>query len=298
MTLLGFLLVILSCLLHASWNILGKASKGSSLSFSFVMTLTPAVLLTPFLVSYFTVVNFASIPGYFWIVVLLSGFCQMIYLTALISAYRETDVSIVYPVVRSLPVLMVGLICCLLGWSLSLFQWLGFVLIVLGCLFVPLSSINEFKLNKYRSRGLLWAFLSALGTAGYSVLDKLGLNLLTAESGESYMFIAVFYLACQAWTTLLAISLISPLSKNGLSLAAVRETGSRAALTGILMSVTYGLVLYAMTMVDNVSFVVALRQLSIVFGVLMGCWLLKERWYWVRGIGGLVIVVGLMLSLS
>jgi uncharacterized membrane protein len=67
-------------------------------------------------------------------------------------------------------------------------------------------------------------------------------------------------------------------------------------MAGIMMASTYGLVLFAMTMTDNVSLVVALRQISIVFGLLMGVWLLAERWYLSRGVGVVLILCGLVLT--
>lgn len=39
---------------------------------------------------------------------------------------------------------------------------------------------------------------------------------------------------------------------------------------------TYSLVLYAMTLTENVSFIVALRQTSIVFGLFMGSHFLES----------------------
>ncbi len=71
-----------------------------------------------------------------------------------------------------------------------------------------------------------------------------------------------------------------------------------ASLAGVMMASTYGLVLFAMTMTDNVSLVVALRQVSIVFGLLMGIQFLGEKWYLTRGVGVASIVAGLVLTLT
>lgn len=66
-----------------------------------------------------------------------------------------------------------------------------------------------------------------------------------------------------------------------------------------MMASTYGLVLFAMTMTDNVSLVVALRQISIVFGLFMGgIWFLSEKWYLTRGLGVTSIVAGIILALA
>jgi uncharacterized membrane protein len=72
----------------------------------------------------------------------------------------------------------------------------------------------------------------------------------------------------------------------------------RSSIAGIMMGLTYGIVLYAMTMVDNVSYVVAMRQVSIVFGLLMGIWFLNEKWLYTRGIGVTLVLIGLVVALT
>ena len=68
-----------------------------------------------------------------------------------------------------------------------------------------------------------------------------------------------------------------------------------ATIAGIMMSTTYGLVLLAMTMTENVSYVVALRQLSIVIGMVLGVVFLSERLLLTRMVGSVMILLGLVL---
>ncbi|WP_241148790.1 hypothetical protein [Photobacterium sanguinicancri] len=49
-----------------------------------------------------------------------------------------------------------------------------------------------------------------------------------------------------------------------------------------------------MTLTDNVSYIVALRQLSIPVGVALGIWLLKEPSHRPRVIGAALVCMGLM----
>ena len=65
--------------------------------------------------------------------------------------------------------------------------------------------------------------------------------------------------------------------------------------TGLMMTCTYGLVLIAMALTEEVSYVVALRQLSIPVGVLMGILWLKEPASRAKAIGTLVMLAGLMM---
>ncbi len=69
-----------------------------------------------------------------------------------------------------------------------------------------------------------------------------------------------------------------------------------AALTGIGIYVTYGLVLASMNFVSNVSYVAAFRQLSIPIGALLGMAFLKEPPYRPKIIGLAVIFAGLVLA--
>ena len=68
-----------------------------------------------------------------------------------------------------------------------------------------------------------------------------------------------------------------------------------ATLAGAMMSATYGLVLYAMTMTENVSYVVALRQMSIVIGIVLGIIVLSEKVLLTRIVGSILILMGLIV---
>jgi uncharacterized membrane protein len=68
-----------------------------------------------------------------------------------------------------------------------------------------------------------------------------------------------------------------------------------AAITGIGIYLTYGLVLASMNYVTNVSYVAAFRQLSIPLGALFGMVLLKEPRYVPKIIGVVIIFVGLII---
>ena len=68
-----------------------------------------------------------------------------------------------------------------------------------------------------------------------------------------------------------------------------------AAMTGIGIYLTYGLVLVSMNYVTNVSYVAAFRQLSIPLGALLGMALLKEPRYPPKIIGVVIVFLGLVL---
>ncbi len=64
-------------------------------------------------------------------------------------------------------------------------------------------------------------------------------------------------------------------------------------LTGVMVMATYGLVLVAMTLTAEVSLVVAMRQLSIPLGVMLGVLWLRERAAIAKWIGIVIMLAGL-----
>lgn len=299
MELSAIVIVIISALLHAGWNVLGKSNQSSGSSFFLASSFAAATLLTPYLIWYINTVGFSNISLPFWQLLLLSGICQVIYLVGLGAAYKQADIGVIYPMARALPVLMVGFGTLLLGYSLTYNQWLGFALITLGCLVVPLKSFKDLKLRAYLNLGVLWALIAAIGTTGYSIIDKEALLLLgNVESNKvTNRDASIFYLGMQFWAIALPLSTWLLLSKQRAEFANAWRIRKKAATAGVMMAATYGLVLFAMTMTENVSLVVALRQVSIIFGVVMGIYFLKEKWHITRGVGVLFILSGLVISL-
>ncbi|MEZ9310230.1 multidrug transporter [Vibrio sp. 10N.286.49.F3] len=296
----AIIIVIISALLHAGWNVLGKSNQGSGSSFFLASGFAAAAILTPYLVWYVYSVGFENITIPFWQLLFLSGICQIIYLIGLGIAYKQADIGVIYPMARALPVLMVGLGTVLIGYELSLNQWLGFALITLGCLFVPLKQFSELRLKAYLNLGVLWALIAAIGTTGYSIIDKEALLLLEPLSAPSITnkHTAIFYLGIQFWAIVIPLSLWLLVSNQRIEFHNAWLLRKRATLAGIMMASTYGLVLFAMTITENVSLVVALRQVSIIFGVVMGLYFLKEKWYATRGVGVSLIIAGLVISLN
>lgn len=297
MSLLAIILVVVSAFLHAGWNLLSKSNTGSGPAFFLSSATAAALLLSPFLIWYFNIVGLAAMPTQFWYLLVISGVAQMIYLLGLGFAYKQADIGVVYPIARALPVLMVGVVTVLLGYTLTAYAWFGFLLITSGSLFVPLESFSQLNVRNYAHLGVVWAVIAAIGTAGYSVVDKEALLILdqTFHSKVSDVSSAIFYLGLQFWSISLCFVIYLTLSKSWVDIVEAWQIRRSATIAGIMMSTTYGLVLLAMTMTENVSYVVALRQLSIVIGLVLGIVFLSERLLLTRIVGSVMILLGLVL---
>jgi uncharacterized membrane protein len=69
----------------------------------------------------------------------------------------------------------------------------------------------------------------------------------------------------------------------------------RTALTGVTIFFTYTLVLFAMYLARDVSYIVAFRQLSVPIGAALGVLVLREPLHRPKIIGIAVVTVGLLL---
>ncbi|OWV30641.1 EamA family transporter [Halomonas campaniensis] len=287
-------LVLVSVCMHAGWNVLGKRNAPSLAAFTLAYgaggaVMLPLVLLGP---------SLTALPSAFWGWLALSGLCQMLYMGGLAWAYARGDVSVLYPIARALPVVLVPLVSIVLLGSRVLDRWdgLGMVLVVVGALCLPLSHPQARRISTYLTPAMGFALLAAAGNVGYSLIDKQALGLMQG-AGHSGLTAGAVFMVLQALMTLTwSVPLMALLPAERRRLPALRQQGlTMLVITGLMMTCTYGLVLIAMALTDEVSYVVALRQLSIPVGVLMGVLWLKEPASRAKALGTLVMLAGLVL---
>lgn len=287
-------LVLVSVCMHAGWNVLGKRNAPSLGAFALAYgaggaVCTPLLWLGP---------SLSTLPSAFWVWLALSGLCQMLYMGGLAWAYARGEVSVLYPIARALPVVLVPLVSIALLGNRVLDRWdgIGMVLVVVGALCLPLSHPEARRLSTYLTPAMGFALLAAVGTVGYSLIDKQALGLMQGV-GHSGLTAGAVFMVLQALMTLTwAIPLVAILHAERRRLPALRQQGlAILVVTGLMMTCTYGLVLMALAITDEVSYIVALRQLSIPVGVLMGVLWLKEPASRAKAVGTLVMLVGLVL---
>ena len=112
MTLMAFVLIFFSVFLHAAWNTISKSVK-PSMAFYSIMTITAALIWLPFLI--FGKWDPFAMPLRFWMLIFFSVAGEVLYMLGLARAYSRSDISLVYPVARALPVLMVPAVTLLFG---------------------------------------------------------------------------------------------------------------------------------------------------------------------------------------
>jgi drug/metabolite transporter (DMT)-like permease len=228
---------------------------------------------------------------------------QAVYFLGLTAAYRQGDISLVYPLARAVPILMVVAASFALGKgdTISPLGLTGMILIVLGCFILPLPSFRRLQLRHYLKYTYLMVLVTAVGTAAYTLIDDEALRQLRQSPAIALTDteVTLLFIALQVASTAVMMGLASFLFARERErfklLMERRALLLSAALTGVVIMSTYGLVLASMAYVTNVSYVAAFRQLSIPIGAIFGLTLLKEPRYPPKLLGILIISTGLLL---
>jgi drug/metabolite transporter (DMT)-like permease len=282
MSVVAVALVLASVILHVLWNTIAKGRP--SFAFFFVGNLFGALALTPIL--FFNATRLGAVLNLIWPILLATGVAQAVYGLSLARAYREEDLSIVYPLVRSLgPAFVVlGSIALGRGDAIALACIVGVIAIFVGSSALGISNLRALGKRTLPSAGVGFSAVAALGTAGYTLLDDVGVRLIL-ESGDldtlawARLRAGLLYSSLGGWATVLGMGLW--IMRRRVHREAVRAYTSPmalrdAAFMGIGSYASYTLVVIAMLYVDDVSYVAGFRQLSIPFGAAVGVLWLGE----------------------
>lgn len=279
------LLVLLSCVLHAGWNLLVKKARDKN-AFTALYLAASCGLYLPLVLTFGGV---RSIPPAGWACILASGSMYAGYFLALGQAYRHSDLSFAYPVARGLgPMLTVLAGTALLGERITIAGGVGIALILLAV--GVLQSVVWTGSSRTGSKAALgWALVVAALYASYSIVDKVGVSRIRVHP-VAYIYFAYAVSAAAVIPTVVL--------RTGLARIAIewRRNWSAALQVGLLNIGAYVLVLYAMALPGApVSYVVPLRTASVLFGVIGGVRVLGEEGAVRRIMAALMVMAGVTL---
>jgi drug/metabolite transporter (DMT)-like permease len=280
MTTGALMLVLAAASIHAGWNALAKRGR-DQLVFLWSSVSVATLLLLPAGVF---MVDTGGVP---WTAVpFLVGtmVVHAVYFYALGKSYHFGDFSMVYPMARGLGVALVpALALVMFDERLSLLGITGIALVVAGILTLQARPELWRAVAGARRRfgpGTGWAVITGVSIATYSVIDKGGVSLVHPVPYIALMGAGMSLLLAPA-----------VLARPG---ALRREwvTNWRSLLLASTMNLTsYLLVLFAFRL-SKVGYVVAAREISIVFSVLIGSLWFGEGRLGVRLAGAAVVLAG------
>lgn len=270
-----FLAVLFAAILHSGWNAVIRSS-GDRFQGMLLLTFTQGLMALGMAV-------FVPLPsGIVWVWVLASGLVHTIYKLFLTAAYQHGDLSRVYPIARgAAPMIVVLVGYFLLADTIAGKEYVGIGLIAFG---VMMMARGVFTSGESR-RLIPLALGSAVCTAGYSIVDGMGARVaMNATMFTAWLFIfdAMFF------------TMYSLRSRGTAVFKVSRRAWGTGAFAGVLSLATYWIAVWAMT-VAPIALVAAVRETSVLFAVIIGAVVLKEK----TGIGkvfaALVIVAGIVV---
>ncbi len=287
MELLAVALALGSAFLHALRNLLVKRAIDKQI-FAWLGLLVGMTLYLPAAayLSIYTDVDVAAVLLYGT----LSGVIHFFYVIFYTKAYEGGDFSQVYPIMRSAPALVLLVAIFFLGEYVSWRGGVGIALVVLGAYSINLKGISpsafiEPVAAHWKERHLQLAVLTMLTVAAYSIVDKLAVAII-----HPVVFICSYFLV-----TVLMLSGYVAFTKDRSAIGNEWRQNRRAViLNGMFGLTSYVLILYAFQL-ERVSYIVGLRQISVVMAVVMGGKLLGERFQGIRLAASIVIFAGAML---
>ena len=230
----------------------------------------------------------AQISATGWTCIVSTGVLHALYFFFVGRSYEHGDLSLVYPLARGFGPFWVPILAVVfLREQLSISGGVGIALVVIGIFIIHLESFSLKSVFKpftaLRSNTSILALLTGCTIAAYSLVDKVGIRSVKPPVYIYFLFII----------TLLFLTPYVLIKKRTVLKREWQINSRQILVVAFLVVFTYLLVLFAMQ-TSQVSYVVAARELSIVFSSLFGILWLGEGHRQVRLMGAILIAVGVI----
>lgn len=271
-----FLAVLAAAAMHAGWNSAIKMGSDPLVTTT-QLTLCSGVIALCCL-------PFVAMPqpgAWKWIA--LSVAVHVVYRLMVVGAYRNGDLAQVYPIMRGTAPLLTAIGSLLLiGEAIG---GTGFLAVATICAGVTLISLRGGRLGTLDPSAVGFALTAAVCTCAYTLADGIGAR--ENGSGPSY---ALWLAVCNSIASQIAGVYLAGWSVYG----SLRRNARASFGGGAMMMGSYFVAIWAMTKAP-IALVAALRETSVLFGVVIAATMLGEpltRW---RIAASLLILAGMIL---
>jgi drug/metabolite transporter (DMT)-like permease len=280
-TAVSLVLVLLAAVFHAAWNFLAKRAGSGGPPFVWLFGALSSVLYAP-LAAGVLVVTEPRFGGQHLLFLLGTGVLHTAYFLLLQRGYRVGELSLVYPLARGTgPLLSASAAVVFLHERPTLPGAVGGALICLGVL--SLARAGSRGAGSVRA-GLVYGLATGCLIATYTLWDKHAVSTLAIAP-------VVYDWSSNAVRT----ALLTPMALTRRDEIARVWRAHRLEVVGVavMAPLAYILVLTALR-VTQVSYVAPAREVSILFGTMLGTVALKEGSTRARLAGSALIVSGLV----
>lgn len=286
MSSVAFLLILFSGFMHALYNLLIKRSRNKTV-FIWWMFVSSTLLFTavlPLLPGRFPRPDFMAL-----FIAAGGAFCFVLYHLFTGRAYHSGDLSLTYPLSQTAMLYVPLWGVWLLGEQLSRTGLCGIMVVMAGAYLLPMRRLSVAELVRPLGSIVDHSVLAALA-AGFiysfgAIIDKTGVTC--------YHPLYFTYILVVAMLAIMSLNLLRPCYRSSI-LSEWRENrrfilAGAPLMMGSFLSFRYGLALAPM------SYVVPVRQTSVIVGVLIGVLFLGEPFGKIRFAASLLIVAGICL---
>ena len=271
-----FAAVLCAACMHASWNAVIKV-KGDRLSAMLMMTVASSAICLV-LMPFFSLPAAASLP---WLIA--SAMVHTVYKLSLTQAYEHGDLSQVYPLARGAAPLIVAVVSVFVLKETMTPTKVFAVLAIGGG--VCLMALARGTVSRIPPKAFMFAVLAAGSTASYTLLDGIGARLSGSVAGFIILLSILDGISTSGYV----------LARRGPSAFAGLPPLWRSGFCAAIMSLgSYWIALWAFTKAP-IALVAALRETSVLFAIVIGVVLLKEKAGPARILAALLITSGVVL---
>jgi drug/metabolite transporter (DMT)-like permease len=291
MPLKALLFVVVSALLQAALNVPIKGSE-RKVAFVTMASFISLILYLPiFLWGRSILAEHAYPTGVWsWMGIIACGITGAFYYIFIGGAYDRGDLSVVFPVTRGFgPIFILIFALILLNEKISFLGLMGILITVFGSYVIHLPSFRFSDLfipfKAFKSKAFLFSMGAGACTAAYSLINKKNLEVMEPFT--------LLYLIFGFMTLFLLISILLKNLRHHVNLE-LKHNWRNLFLFGLFNFISSILVLYALK-ISKVSYLGAARNISVVFGVILGCFFLREGYGRIRFFASLLIFAGILL---
>jgi drug/metabolite transporter (DMT)-like permease len=278
-------LVLGAALFHASWNYLSKKSNGGA-AFVWLVAVSASVIYLPLAIIVY-ILSDSPFGWYELSLCLVSACIHLVYMLLLQAGYQRGDLSLVYPTARATgPLVATVAAIVILGESPSALSLVGGLIIIFGIFFLT-GGAGKSDPHKVRA-SLLFGISTGLAIGCYTIWDSYVVSVILIPP-----------LLLDYFTSLGRAALMAPYMLRNPSLVKAEWRKNHYNILGVavLMPLAYLMILYALIFTP-VSYIAPAREISVMFGVIMGSLLLKEGFLRRRLLWSAVVLAGMFVLVT
>ncbi|MGU9957209.1 MAG: EamA family transporter [Arenicellales bacterium WSBS_2016_MAG_OTU3] len=269
-------LVLFAALLHATWNAILKAGGDRLLIMATIHAISS--LFSGVAIFFVGIPDAAS-----WPYLIASVIIHTAYYTFLVKAYHYGDLSQVYPLARGCaPILVV------IGGATFAQEWLSPVTtfgVGLACVGIISLAFEKGVPWKQNSSAVKFALLTSLMIGSYTLVDGLGVR--AAGKPFAYIFWLFFIEG-------IPFAMYAAIKRRGKVKVFLKQNWLSNTIGSVISMAAYSIVIFAMSL-GTMGAVSALRETSVIFAVLIGCFLLKETFGPIRITAVILVTAGVII---